>query len=785
MYKRNSGFSACLTKSNFITSRLVINRKLVRDFNTAFIRDRCKQAENRITTMIIDELKEKGINTTERVVEYLSQNNNGSHFLPENLAELIAEIAKSSAPRSCINLNSNIGEILSKCVEIEKRLGIEINAQNIEIANYLNPKVDFDNSNPIKHNAHTKYDVVICFPPLGKRISINGRKEQSEILYISKSLELLNENGTAILLLPNNFLTAPVYEEIRSEIIENYGIKQIISLPQGVIRSTGVELSILEINRQTIEKTKFFAVKSKNLKPSEIVGKSADFEIPKDSLRERWDYNFHNPIHKKYEEQLRNYETRKIEELVEITMGVPFKSEERIELGNIQILSPRNIANGKFEPSDNDKYLNKSEFNNREEKAILKDGDIILPRFYRDKIGVYIHNSYKNKLIANQHLIILRGKNAEYVATYLNTENGINLFNQQIKRHASGNVIPTISLRDLKSIQIPILPIEDLELASKRKLEKLSYEELFKLNEKYISLKSEFNNLKKENIISAHEAQLSSMQETLNEVLSNQKEIATKLDGIKSTLVELTNDFKQIKDLPRDIDEKIIRLNENLDSKLDNLLKDQKQIDFYIAEIKRWFDFYDILETKSQKYLPEAEYIFDHISKLENPDYSPFILQYCRALENELLKKIFRAYVQSLINKNIDLEKDFAWDFGRKESGKLNNDNTFKLAKHLQRCLSKPKEEWFFELGSMEVNLRYLTGKTVEKSLLLQDLKSFVLNRFKQEFLNIEYLDEIKTIIRDYRNQSAHPNLIDTEKAVKFHKQMKKCLISLMENYKQ
>ena len=68
----------------------------------------------------------------------------------------------------------------------------------------------------------------------------------------------------------------------------------------------------------------------------------------------------------------------------------------------------------------------------------------------------------------------------------------------------------------------------------------------------------------------------------------------------------------------------------------------------------------------------------------------------------------------------------------------------------------------------MEVNLRYLTGRTVEKSPLLQDLKRFVLDRFKQEFLNIEYLDNLKTIIRDYRNQSAHPNLIDTEKAVEF-----------------
>lgn len=735
--------------------------------------------------MTIDELKEKGINTTERVIEHLSRNNRGSYFLPENLAELIAEITKSNFPKSCIDLNSNIGEILSKCNGIETKLGLDISQENIELANYLNPNLDFKNSNPLNYITKNKFDAVICFPPLGQRIEINGRKIQAEKLYVSKSLELINNNGKAILILPHNFLTAPVYEEIRNYILDNYGIKQIISLPQRILKNTGIELSIIEVVNKTIEKINFLKIKTANFIFKDIIAKNPDFTVSKDNLNERWDYKFHNPINKGYEKHLNNYDTKKIEDLVDITMGVHFKPDERTSNGNYQIVSIRNIVKGRFEQTTNDKYTNKTDLNSREQKAILKDGDIVIARHYINEIGIYIHTNNDNKLIANQHLIILRGKNAEYVSTYLSTENGIEIFNQQIKRRARGANLPYIALNDLKSIEIPILPIKDLEFASKRKLEKLSYEELIKINEKYISLKSEFKKLKSENTISPHEAQLNSMQKTLKEVLKNQTVIENKLDDIKSTLVVLTNDFKQIKDLPRDIDEKILRLNENLDSKLESLLKDQKQIDFYVKEIKRWFDFYDILEIKSQKYLPEAEYIFDHISKLENPDYSPFILQYCRALENELLKKIFRAYVQSLIDNNVKIEEKFAWDFGKKESGRFNNDNTFRLAKHLKRCLSKSEEEWFFELGSMEVNLRYLTGRTVEKSPLLQDLKSFVLNRFKEEFLNIEYLDEIKTIIRDYRNQSAHPNLIDTEKAVKFHKQMKECLISLMENYKR
>ena len=430
--------------------------------------------------------------------------------------------------------------------------------------------------------------------------------------------------------------------------------------------------------------------------------------------------------------------------------------------------------------TDNDKLVSKKEFSRREQNAILQNGDILIPRIQRNRESFYVHTDSEQRVIAFQHFIILRGKNADYVATFLNTDNGIKLFNQQIERHARGSVIPTISISDLKNIEIPILPIEDLELASKRKLKKLSYEELLAIKDKYENLKKVYQDTK-----DSQRQILEIMQQNHSEVMSTMGRIENKVDDINSILKELVSDFNSIKELPREVDERINRLNESLDSKLDKLISDQKQLDFYITEIKRWFDFYDLLESKSKKYLPEAEYIFDHISKLENPDYSPFILQYCRALENELLKKIFRAYVQSLIDREMEITKVFEWDFGRKESGKPNSENTFKLAKHLQRCLKKSKEEWFFELGSMEVNLRYLTGKTAEKSPLLIDLKTFVLNSFEKEILNIQYLDEIKTIIRDYRNQSAHPNLIDTEKALKFHKEMKECLISLMENYKK
>ncbi|MFN4763720.1 hypothetical protein ACKGJN_11390 [Gillisia sp. Q332] len=734
--------------------------------------------------MIIEELKKKGINSRENVIDYLNSNQNEINFLPDHLSELIAEIILSNTPKSIINLNSNIGEILSRCSGIEKVFGIDKNNDNVELAKYLYPHIHFSNSNPLDLTTYEKFDAVVCFPPVGERININGRIRGTGDLYILKCLDLINEKGTGIFILPQNYLTAPAFENLRRHISINFGIQKIISLPHRILRGVGPELSIITLTKNQTFSTYYWELPNINFYQSSINFSVPDFTVEKIKLTNRWDYNFHNPTNQKYEQQLSDCKSRPIKDLVDVVLGVPFKSDESGNSGNFQILSPRNIPEGLFEESRNDKFIQKKELNKWENEAVLRDGDLIFPRLLRNKIQVYKHTLNENKFIANQHLIILRGKNAEYVATYLNTKSGLRLFNQQIKRHSRGNVTPIISISDLKNIQIPILPVIDLELASKNKLEKLTYEELLEIKNKYSTLKKEYNKLKSKSSISAHEAQLSGMQTLLNQVLNNQKDISLKLDDIRNTLIELSNEFREIKKMPRDIDEKIIRLNNNLDEKLIILIKDQNQIEFYVQEIKRWFDYFDILELKSQKYLPEAEYIFDQISKLENPDYSPFILQYCRALENELLNKIFRSYVQSLLDRNLNLETEFAWDFERKDSGKYNNDNTLKLGLHLQKCLKRNQEEWFFELGSMEVNLRYLTGRTVEKSPLLKDLKSFVLHNFQEEILNIEYLDEINYIIRDYRNQSAHPNLIDTEKAILFHKLIKECFIRLMKNYK-
>ncbi len=508
-----------------------------------------------------------------------------------------------------------------------------------------------------------------------------------------------------------------------------------------------------------------------------------------------------------------------IVELVDIIQGVSLTSDEVHIDGDCRVVTKLNIKNDNYNLTSEDKLVFSERLDEDKKKAILQIDDIVISQDSKSNINLYRYSNNQYQLIvADKNLFILRGEYAEFVSLYIKkTLDGLPNSIQSLLQISSKNTmtvgvalgaVPSVfpvSVADItykvlaktkkysdqkintytqKIAYIPQQAELDLTYASKPKLEQLPYNELLKIKEEYEQLKKEHTELQNQAEETPLKIQFEIMQEMLHQVLTNQTRVENKVDKLQSTLDNLEKNFAEIKKLPREIEEKINRLATTIDEQLTELTYEQKKLDFYINEIKNWFDYYDILEEKSQQYLPEAEYLYDSISKLENPDYSPFVLQYCRALENELLKKIFRAYIQSLIDRNINIEEEFAWDFGKKENGKLNSDKTFKLATDIHKCLNKNQDKWFFELGKMQFNLKILTGKTARRSPLLIDLKQFVLAKFHDEMLTLEYLDEI-VIIRDYRNQSAHPNLIGTEQAINFHRQIKHCLITLMQNYKK
>lgn len=712
----------------------------------------------------------------------------GAYYVSEAIVGTIADIARLENPSSAIVLNANYGEFLSKLTWIKNLTSVGSNTSSIDFAEHLSSNITIENVDPASYSTSRKFDVVVAFPPPGLKVVFDKRRIASEALYTEKALELLGENGIAILIVSNDFLTGSLYAKLRSKILTSYGLLKIISFPPGSIKETKVEFSVLVVSKSNAPETNFYSFdpdfNTATTPPS--------FSVPKGNLTERWDFHFHNPENQTHEQNFDGIETKALGDLVEVLTGRLLGTKGIRGKGEYRIISPRNISRGYLEQYETDRFLEEDDITSQEQRSIVEFGDILISRFHREKGNIYTHASNGEKLIANEHILILRGEGADYVARYLETDAGISAFNEQVHRRKKGITLPTISRSELSRIKIPILPKVDLEYASRRKLEGFSPDKLSKIRATYGELRKQAELSEPHNqILRSLTQQLDQILENQNHILKNQARdsqelnlIHSKVDMIQSLLANLSGEFKAIQLLPRSVEEKLSRMNEKLDEQLSHISKEQKQIDFYVREIKKWLEHYDLLENKSQKYLPEAEYILDKFSTLEDPDYSPFVIQYCRALENELLNKIFRAYVQFVIDRGISVEAEFALDFQLKANGKPKDEVTYKFASNIRKYITKDSERWRFELGAMGLVLQKLSGSNLRRSPILQDLNKFVLARFEKELLNVQYLSDIETIVKNYRNPSAHPNLINAQRAIEFHKKMKECLISLMENYK-
>lgn len=110
-----------------------------------------------------------------------------------------------------------------------------------------------------------KFDFVVAHPPFG--VAINQRYNDIEPgttieqFLIEDSLDLLNENGKLVALLPQSFLFRGTSREnrFREHLVENDLIDTIISFPGGLLSNTSIQLVILVIdkNKQMSGKVRF------------------------------------------------------------------------------------------------------------------------------------------------------------------------------------------------------------------------------------------------------------------------------------------------------------------------------------------------------------------------------------------------------------------------------------------------------------------------------------------------------------------------------------------------
>lgn len=203
----------------------------------------------------------------------------------------------------------------------------------------------------------------------------------------------------------------------------------------------------------------------------------------------------------------------------------------------------------------------------------------------------------------------------------------------------------------------------------------------------------------------------------------------------------------------------------------DSIAKQSTSLDKYISEVCSWLVGWDLLDSASQAFLPQAELLYEHITKTDSKDYSPFIIQYCRALENELLIKLFASYTIDF-HSRIENVDSFLLD-------DLKEGKTCFFAKALRN------NKCTYTLGEMNriMSLMKSGGKTLRDSALLNDFRDFATKYFNEQIVEEKYLEQINRINADFRTKSAHPYILDVEVAQNCRRLVRSCLNELIMNY--
>lgn len=259
---------------------------------------------------------------------------------------------------------------------------------------------------------------------------------------------------------------------------------------------------------------------------------------------------------------------------------------------------------------------------------------------------------------------------------------------------------------------------------------------------------------------------------TYRDVLSSVHDIAKLQDEVKSLTQHIVN-LKRLMNIPDDAsDDRVEEAIKEMEHWITTSISHQS-LSTYVTIVCSWLTGWDRLEKDSQSFLPQAEMLYDGIAHSDADDYSPFIIQYCRALENEILGKLFAAYTETVHARMGDLAS--LLDAERQD------DKTGRFAKALR------KREVAYTLGDMSfiLNLMKEGGKTLERSALLKDFRGFVVSYFGERVLDQEYLNQINTINKDFRRKAAHPYILAAEAAQRCREQVRQCLNTFILNYRR
>jgi type I restriction enzyme M protein len=110
----------------------------------------------------------------------------------------------------------------------------------------------------------------------------------ADLLFLAQNLRLLRRNGKLGLILPDGLVTAERFSGVRSALLRQHLVEQVVQLPRGVFKGTEAQTYLVVLSKMAGETDRL------TLRAMDLSGRlSAAIDVPQELAAKRMDYAFH------------------------------------------------------------------------------------------------------------------------------------------------------------------------------------------------------------------------------------------------------------------------------------------------------------------------------------------------------------------------------------------------------------------------------------------------------------------------------------------------------------
>lgn len=302
--------------------------------------------------------------------------------------------------------------------------------------------------------------------------AIGKRPINTDWLEVLGSFDYLSTEGTMVALMTNSALTSSQNQAIRSYFVDHGYIQAVIELPDSLSEFTRIPLYAVVLSHNN-DKIKFIDASESYIQERRY--KNIDLDRLKTLISDNTENSCvvnrskvceeeYNLLPKKYTVEPITYDGIPLGEICNISRGPVIPSKELDEITTLEDTGIRYVYSQALDSQQVDMsqlpFVDKSKLG--KSSQVIEEDSLVLTRTSPFKsnmlhlqpgAGVIINGNLFSITIAPKYrnLYLL-----DYIAAFFNSTLG----REQIERLASGSVIKSISIKDLKSLAIPNVSIE-------------------------------------------------------------------------------------------------------------------------------------------------------------------------------------------------------------------------------------------------------------------------------------------------------------------------------------